>query len=87
LLPFIITYEMEPEVRQFFQRIGYSIAIALVWLIVNVTAAIKGDNAFIGDHVSLANVLFYCWFIVSVVLLLWFYKRLWSKHLGDHHIK
>lgn len=78
---------MEPEVLQFLQRIGYSLAIALLWLIINATAAVKGDNAFIGDHVSLANILFYFWFVISVVLLVWIYKRLWSKHLGDHHTR
>lgn len=72
-------YTMEPETLAFLKRVGYSIFIALVWLAINATAAIKGDNAFIGDHISLRNILFYVWFIISLVILLKIYKKLWFK--------
>jgi hypothetical protein len=70
---------MDPEMAAFFKRISYSILIALVWLAINATAAVKGDNAFIGDHVTLGNVLFYIWFIVSVLILIRIYKKMWFK--------
>jgi uncharacterized PurR-regulated membrane protein YhhQ (DUF165 family) len=70
---------MDPEMAAFFRRIGYTILVALIWLAINATAAIKGDNAFIGDHVTLGNVLFYVWFIVSVILLILIYKKMWYK--------
>jgi hypothetical protein len=70
---------MDPEMAAFFKRIGYTILIALIWLAINATAAIKGDNAFIGDHITLANVIFYAWFIVSVILLIVIYKKMWFK--------
>jgi uncharacterized PurR-regulated membrane protein YhhQ (DUF165 family) len=70
---------MDPEMAAFFKRIGYTILVALIWLAINATAAIKGDNAFIGDHVTLGNVLFYVWFIVSVILLILIYKKMWYK--------
>lgn len=63
----------------FFKRIGFTILIALIWLAINATAAIKGDNAFIGDHITLGNVLFYAWFIVSVIILIVIYKKMWFK--------
>ncbi len=68
---------MEPEMVAFLKRIGLTMFIALLWLAINATAAILGDNAFIGDHITIANVLFYLWFIVSLVLLLWIYKKMW----------
>ena len=70
---------MEPEMVAFLKRIGLTIFIALVWLAINATAAIKGDNAFIGDHITVANILFYLWFVISLVILLWIYKRMWFK--------
>jgi hypothetical protein len=70
---------MEPEMVAFLKRIGFTIFLALVWLAINATAAIKGDNAFIGDHITIANVLFYLWFVISLVILLWIYKRMWYK--------
>jgi hypothetical protein len=70
---------MDPEMAAFFKRIGFTILIALIWLAINATAAIKGDNAFIGDHITLGNVLFYAWFIVSVIILIVIYKKMWFK--------
>jgi hypothetical protein len=70
---------MEPEVLEFLKRVSKSIMIALIWLAVNSIAAIKGDNAFVGDHITLGNVLFYIWFVVSIFLLVYIYKRLWNR--------
>lgn len=61
-----------------FRRISYSIGIAFTWLTITAIAAIVGDNAFIGDSISLANVLFYTWFVISVVLLVYVLKKLWT---------
>ena len=72
---------MEPEALEFLKRVAKSIFIALVWLGINAIAAIKGDNAFVGEHISIGNVLFYIWFIISVVLLVYVFKKLWSDHL------
>ncbi len=70
---------MEPEMVAFLKRISLTILIALLWLAINATAAIKGDNAFIGEHITIGNVLFYVWFVISLVILLWIYKRMWLK--------
>ncbi len=63
----------------FLKRIGLTIFLALLWLAINATAAIKGDNAFIGDHITIGNVLFYLWFVISLIILLWIFKRMWYK--------
>ncbi len=68
---------MEPETAAFLRRIVKTLVIGFIWLATTATAAIKGDNAFIGDHITLANILFYLWFVVSVVILVWIYKKLW----------
>lgn len=69
---------MEPEMAAFLRRVGKSLTIGFIWLAVNATAAIKGDNAFIGDHIRLGNVLFYIWFVISVVILVVLYKKMWT---------
>lgn len=68
---------MEPEASAFLRRVGNSLAIGFVWLAINATAAIKGDNAFIGDHITIGNVLFYVWFIISIFILRIIYKKMW----------
>jgi hypothetical protein len=70
---------VEPEMVAFLKRISLTLFIAVIWLAINATAAIKGDNAFIGDHITLGNILFYTWFVISLVILLMIYKRMWYK--------
>jgi len=70
---------MEPEMVAFLKRIVNSIFIALAWLGITSIIAIKNDNAFVGDHITIANILCYTWFIVSIVMLVWIYKKMWAK--------
>lgn len=70
---------MEPEMVAFLRRIGKSITIVFCWLAITATAAIKGDNAFVADHITMGNVLFYSWVIVSLVILAIIFKKLWFK--------
>jgi hypothetical protein len=68
---------MDPEMAAFFRRIVNSVVIAFAWLAITATAAIKGDNAFIGDHVRPGNILFYAWLIISILCLIWIYRKMW----------
>ncbi|MGI8634059.1 MAG: hypothetical protein ACR2KZ_01515 [Segetibacter sp.] len=68
---------MEPEMVAFLKRIGKSLTIAFCWLAITTTAAIKGDNAFIGKHLSAGNILFYLWLVISIILLAVIFKKLW----------
>lgn len=70
---------MEPETVAFLKRVGMSIFIALVWLGLTATIAIKGDNAFIGEHITAGNILFYAWFVISLIVLLKIYSKMWFK--------
>jgi hypothetical protein len=69
---------MEPEMLEFLKKISKSIFIAVAWLGVTSIAAIKGDNAFIEGEVRLGNVIFYIWFVISIVLVIWLYRKLWK---------
>lgn len=72
---------MEPEALEFLKRVSKSILIAFIWLSINAIAAVKGDNAFIVGHVRIGNVLFYIWFVLSLVLLVYFFRRVWKGHV------
>lgn len=74
---------MEPEMVAFLKRVGKSLTVAFCWLAITATAAIKGDNAFVGDHVNLGNILFYVWLIVSIVMLIIIYKKIWFARSNE----
>ena len=63
----------------FLRKVAKSIFIGFVWLAVTAVVAIKGDNAFVGEHIKPGNVLFYSWFVVSVVILIFLYKKMWAN--------
>ena len=73
---------MEPEAAAFLKLVAKSLFIAFIWLAVNAIVAIKGDNAFIGDHIRLGNILFYTWFVISIGILIFIFRKMW-KNTGD----
>jgi len=70
---------MEPGVKQYLTRILNTMSLGLVWMIVNSTLGIMYDYAFIHDRMSMGNILFYIWFVLSLVVFLWWVIRVWSK--------
>ena len=70
---------MEPEALAFLKRVAKSILLALVWLAINAVAAIWGDNAFVNGTLKLSNIVFYSWFVISVILLVYLLKRMWQQ--------
>ena len=69
---------MEPEVKKFFSRIVSSLSVGLLWLVVNSTLGIYFNLAFFRDSPGLGNYIFYGWFVISLVLLLLFFKKKWD---------
>jgi hypothetical protein len=70
---------MEPEVLMFLKRVALSIFLAFCWLVMNTIIGVKFDLAVVEDHVTVGNVLYYIWLIGSLILLLFFFFRLWKQ--------
>jgi len=70
---------MEPEMVEFLRKVGFSILIAVVWLGITSIAAIKGDNAFVEGDIRPGNILFYIWFVISIILTIRLYQKLWKQ--------
>lgn len=62
----------------FLRRVAKSIFIGFVWLAINAIFAIKGDNAFVGERITIGNVIFYSWFVMSIVVLVILFKKMWT---------
>lgn len=76
---------MEPGVREYLLRIVNTLSVGILWMAINSTAGIMYDLAFVHDKITIGNILFYCWFVISLTLFLWWIIRLWSKpiHFED----
>lgn len=72
---------MEPGIKEYLTRILNTLAVGLLWLAINTTAGIMYDHAFVHGEIDLGNILFYAWFLISLVAFLWWVIRLWKKPL------
>ncbi len=61
--------EMEPEVRSYLAKILSSISLTLLWMLINSTIGIGLNYAFFENKPSMANYIFYIWFLLSLALL------------------
>jgi hypothetical protein len=69
---------VDDDIRDFFKRISKTIMLVFMWLAITCIAAIKGDNAFVFKTVSLANILFYTWMVVSAIMLVVIIRKIWK---------
>lgn len=70
---------MEPEVSAFLARIAKSISLVLLWMLINTLFGIKKGYFFIDEKLSTGNIVFYIWFIGSLVLLMWYIMKIWKR--------
>ncbi len=70
--------EMEPEVKSFLSKISTSLSVGLLWLLINTTIGIGFNFAFFEDKPTIGNYIFYAWFLISLYLLIVFYRKKWK---------
>ncbi len=69
---------MEPEVKNFLSKISTSLSVGLLWLLINTTIGIGFNFAFFEDQPTIGNYIFYAWFLLSLFLLIIFYRKKWK---------
>ena len=69
---------MEDDTRNFLVLIVNTIAIVLIWMIVQVLAGIYYDLAFFEKSPGWKNILYYIFFITTLYLLVRYLKKKWK---------
>jgi hypothetical protein len=70
---------MEPETRDYLRRIVLSLFLGLIWLIVNMTIGIFFEWMFFEGHPTTGNIIFYLFFLFTLLVYLRFLYRTWKK--------
>lgn len=70
---------MEPEMRTFLLRIVNTMLIIIFWMLINATIGIMLEWGLIYGKLSLGNIIFYSWLILSLVLAIWWIIQIWKK--------
>jgi ABC-type uncharacterized transport system permease subunit len=76
---------MEPDVKAFLLLIVQTISMGMLWLLINMTAGIYFNFAFFEGSASIWNILYYIFFLVSLVLLIKYLRKKWKgwKEVGE----
>jgi len=72
-------FSMDPQVARYFRKILRSLFAFLMWLFINVTAGIYFKLAYSESYSSFVHILFFVWLVLSLILLLWYYYKVWGK--------
>jgi hypothetical protein len=70
---------MDPEVKKYFRKIMKSFSVGLLWLLVIATAGIYFKLGEVRYGAHWYNILFYSLFVLSFILLIRYYYKLWKK--------
>ncbi len=76
---------MEPEVKAFLLMIVNSIAMCLLWMLLNMTFGIYFNYAFFDNGFAISNVIYYIFLIGSFIFLLIYLRKKWKgfKEIGE----
>jgi hypothetical protein len=72
---------MEPGVKDYLVRILNTISIVGLCLILNITAGLKYELAFIEEKLQWKNVAFYLFFLISISAMILYVIKIWRKPL------
>ena len=70
---------MEPEAKKYLLKVLNSLSFGLLWLALNVLSGLYWGYAIIENKLSLSNILYFAWFVLSLFALLYGYYRIWRK--------
>ena len=70
--------QMEPDIKNFLSKVMSSLAMGMLWLVVNTTFGIGFNYAFFETSPSAGNYIFYAWFLLSLFLLIFYFKKKWK---------
>ena len=73
---------MEPKIVIYLKRIVKTIFIGLLWMAINTKIGISNNYAFVDGKIKISNIIFYVWFVASLVALLIYFYKLWSVDIN-----
>jgi len=72
---------MEEDTTKFLLLIVNTIALVLLWMIVHVLLGIYFEFAFFDKSPGWKNILYYLFFIVSLLIIIRYLKKKWKMYL------
>jgi len=71
---------MEPDTRKYLLRVLNSLFAGMMWLSLNVLGGLYLGYGIIEGKLSISNIVYFLWFLLSLGCLLYYYYRIWKNH-------
>jgi hypothetical protein len=69
----------DPEVKKYFRKILFSVALGLIWMTACATAGIYYELGYSSGKPAVYTILFYVGMAISLLLLIRWYYNTWKK--------
>jgi hypothetical protein len=70
---------MEPEIRNYLLKIANSMAVILLWMLLNTVIGIKYGLAFFDDAPGWKNYVYYAGCLATFMLVVWYLWKKWKN--------
>jgi hypothetical protein len=70
---------MEEDASRFLRRVMWSLSSGLIWLFINIGLGIYNGWMIPEGKISLVNIIFYVWAMLSLGALIWVNYKIWKE--------
>lgn len=70
---------IDPEIKAYMNQIVKSLAMGVLWLVLNALFGLKLGFAIVKGHLSAGNIIYFIALAGSLFFLLWYLRRVWRK--------
>jgi FtsH-binding integral membrane protein len=70
---------MEEDASRFLKRVMWSLSSGLIWLFINIGLGIYNGWMIPEGKISLVNIIFYVWAVLSLGALIWVNYKIWKE--------
>lgn len=70
---------IDPEVKAYMGQIVRSLAMGVLWLVLNALFGLKLGFGIFKGHLSTGNIIYFIGLAASLFFLLWYLGRVWRK--------
>lgn len=75
---------MDPAVKRYFKKIVNSFVLGITWLMILAMAGIYFELAVIDGGIKWYNILFYAFFLVSLIWMIRYFQKSWTPEKEEN---
>ncbi len=70
---------MEPEIKEFLQKVSLTILYTILWLSLHMIIGVKFNWAFFNESVQIGNLIYYFFLLITTTIFIKLMYKIWKK--------